>query len=67
MSLKGGSADKAGNIYEAYWAVEDICHILLDKENSSSIYFEKPNEINDGYEYIINKNQSRIAVKISSK
>ena len=38
MVLKGGSADKAGNVYESYWAVEDICHILLDKEDSSSIY-----------------------------
>lgn len=64
MVLKGGSADKAGNVYESYWAVEDICHILLDKEDSSSIYFEKPDEIKDGYEYIVNKGKTNYCTQV---
>lgn len=66
MALKGGSADKAGNVYESYWAVEDICHILLDKEDSSSIYFEKPDEIKDGYEYIVNKGKKNYCVQVKN-
>ena len=66
MALKGGSADKAGNVYESYWAVEDICHILLDKEDSSSIYFEKPDEIKDGYEYIVNKGNKNYCIQVKN-
>ena len=66
MVLKGGSADKAGNVYESYWAVEDICHILLDKEDSSSIYFEKPDEIKDGYEYIVNKGNKNYCIQVKN-
>lgn len=66
MALKGGSANKAGNVYESYWAVEDICHILLDKEDSSSIYFEKPDEIKDGYEYIINKGKKNYCIQVKN-
>ena len=66
MALKGGAADKAGNVYESYWAVEDICYILLDKEDSSSIYFEKPDEIKDGYEYIVNKNKKNYCIQVKN-
>lgn len=66
MALKGGSADKSGNVYESYWAVEDICHILLDKEDSSSIYFEKPDEIKDGYEYIVNKGKKNYCIQVKN-
>lgn len=66
MALKGGSADKAGNVYESYWAVEDICYILLDKEDSSSIYFEKPDEIKDGYEHIVNKSKKNYCIQVKN-
>lgn len=66
MALKGGSADKAGNVYESYWAVEEMCRILLDKENSSSIYFEKPDEIKDGYEYIVTKGEKNYCTQVKN-
>lgn len=66
MALKGGSADKSGNIYESYWAVEDICHMLLDNDNCSSIYFEKPDEIQDGYEYILNKHSKNYCIQVKN-
>lgn len=66
MALKGGSADKAGNVYESYWAVEEMCRILLDKENSSSIYFEKPDEIKDGYEYIVTKGEKKYCTQVKN-
>ena len=53
MALKGGSADKAGNNYENYWTTNVLCHFLLNYPDCSSIYFEKPDEVNDGFEFSI--------------
>ncbi|MDD3593493.1 MAG: dsDNA nuclease domain-containing protein [Candidatus Gastranaerophilales bacterium] len=53
MSLKGGSADKSGNNYETYWTTNVLCNMLLNYPDNSSIYFEKPGEINDGFEFVV--------------
>lgn len=55
MSLKGGSANKAGNNYENEWSINLLCNLLLNYPDDTSIYFEKPDEINDGFEFSIYK------------
>ena len=55
MTLAGGPADKAGNVFESYWTVADICYLILDEDDSAYIYFEKPDECKDGFEYFVEK------------
>ncbi len=55
MALRGGSSDKAGNNYENEWAINILCHLLHNYPDDSAIYFEKPDEINDGFEFSIYK------------
>lgn len=68
MSLRGGSADKAGNVYEDYVAILEICY-MLKFQPDSYIYFEKPDEIDEGFEFEIgnNNNINYYQVKRESK
>jgi len=49
--LLGGPADKGGNTYENYVAINEICHLLSCNDDNSYIYFEKPDEIKEGAEF----------------
>ena len=66
MTIPGGSADKAGNIYESYCAVEEICRLLLDEDDFISIYFEKPDEYKDGFEYVVEKQNKKFYVQVKN-
>ena len=66
MALAGGSADKAGNVYESYWTVAEICHLILNEDDSAYIYFEKPDEEKDGFEYVVEKQNQKFYAQVKN-
>lgn len=66
MALAGGSADKAGNVYESYWTIIEICHLIQNEDDSAYIYFEKPDEGKDGFEYIVEKQNQKFYAQVKN-
>lgn len=53
MPLPGGSSDKAGNRYEAYWAIYRLLDVLDEKYDS--IRLEPPASKDQGFEFWIRR------------
>ena len=66
MALAGGSADKTGNVYESYWTIAEICHLIQNEDDSAYIYFEKPGEGKDGFEYVVEKQNQKFYAQVKN-
>lgn len=53
MTLRGGAADKLGNLYEACWTVRYLLYVMDEKYDS--IRLEDPSPEGEGFEFSVRK------------